>query len=350
MKRTLLTVAMVAALAVGICGAALAGSGAGAINLSFPIGARYNAMGEAGTALAQDVTAQWWNPGGLGFLSQRPEPHDLHIMQSSLAEGLADDIGLYWAGYAAPMGESGALGFSLNFLDMGEQQGTDENGNLTRAFNSYMFAFGATYGALLTPDLGIGLGVKYFRDKLADDSAMQDSEGGGSGDSFGVDLGVLWKVPSLKTNFAIAIANLGPDITHVDADQSDPMPRKLTLGLAHSLYHSEYMNVLLVGDYLVPLYKWKDSTSSTGSTGSYGTDLELSQEEHGVGAEWSYLRSLFVRFGYKSAGYGDIKDTTFGFGVDLATWANQPITFDFATVPQARGLPNVTRMSLAYRF
>jgi hypothetical protein len=350
MKRTLLTVAIVAALAMGICGAALAGSGAGAINLSFPIGARYNAMGEAGTALAQDVTAQWWNPGGLGFLSQRPEPHDLHIMQSSLAEGLADDIGLYWAGYAAPMGSSGTLGFSLNFLDMGEQQGTDENGNLTREFNSYMFAFGASYGALLTPDLGVGLGVKYFRDKLADDSAMQDTEGSGSGDSFGVDLGVLWKVPSLKTNFAVAIANLGPNVTHVDAEQSDPLPRKLTLGLAHSLYHSEFMSVLLVGDYLVPLYKWKDSVSTAGSTGGYTTAIEPSQAEHGFGAEWSYLHSLFVRVGFKSAAYGDIKDSTFGFGVDLATWANQPITFDFATVPQARGLPNVSRMSLAYRF
>jgi hypothetical protein len=29
---------------------------------------------------------------------------------------------------------------------------------------------------------------------------------------------------------------------------------------------------------------------------------------------------------------------------------NQPITFDFAKVPQAEGLPNVTRLSLAYRF
>lgn len=342
MKRTLLTVAMVAALATGICGVALAGSGAGAINLSFPIGARYNAMGEAGTALAQDVTAQWWNPGGLGFLAQRPEPHDVHIMQSSLAEGLAEDIGLYWGGYATPMGDNGAIGFSLNYLDMGEQQGTDENGNLTTEFQSYMFAFGATYGALVTPDLGIGLGVKYFRDKLADDSAMQDSEGGGSGDSFGVDLGLLWKVSRIKTNFGIALANLGPDIKHVDADQSDPMPRKLTLGAAHSLYHSEYMSVLLVADYLVPLYKWKGN--------DYGFGIESSQEEHGVGAEWSYLRSLFVRMGYKSAEYGDIKDSTFGFGIDLSTWANQPITFDFAKVPQARGLPNVTRMSVAYRF
>ncbi len=60
--------------------------------------------------------------------------------------------------------------------------------------------------------------------------------------------------------------------------------------------------------------------------------------------------SLFVRFGYKSAQYGDIQDTTFGFGVDLERWVGQALTFDFAKVPQAEGLPNVTRLSLAYRF
>ncbi|MBK8166305.1 MAG: PorV/PorQ family protein [bacterium] len=376
MKRTLLTVALAAALTTGICGAALAGSGAGAINLSFPVGARYNALGEAGTALSQDVTAQWWNPGGLGFLPQRDEPHDLHIMQSSLAEGLADDIGLYWGGYAAPMGDRGAIGFSLNFLDMGEQQGTDESGNETGVFRSYMFAFGASYGVLVTPNVGVGLGVKYFRDKLAEDNIIKDTQGGGSGDSFGVDLGVLTKVPTFQfaeipvvghllwkwpakipvvgkywpmnwidvdgANFALALANLGPDIKHVDADQSDPMPRKATIGFAGSLYHSEYMGLLLVADYLVPLYKWKDD--------DYGFGLESSQEEFGFGAEWNYLRSLFVRIGYKSAAYGDIKDTTFGFGVDLARWVDQPLTFDFAKVPQAEGLPNVTRLSLAYRF
>lgn len=342
MKRTLTTVALVAALATGICGTALAGSGAGAINLSFPVGARYNALGESGTALAQDVTAQWWNPGGLGFLPQRDQPHDVHIMQSSLAEGLAEDIGLYWGGYATPMGENGALGVSLNYLDMGEQQGTDENGVETGVFRSYMFAFGACYGVRVSPNVGLGLGVKYFRDKLAETNVMQDTQGGGSGDSFGVDLGLMWKVPSLKSNIGIAMANLGPDIKHVDADQSDPMPRKLTIGIAHSLYHSEYMGFLLVADYLVPLYKWKDN--------DYGFGLETSQKEYGVGAEWNYLRSLYVRLGYKSAEYGDIKDSTFGFGVDLDRWVGQPIAFDFAKVPQAQGLPGVTRLSLAYRF
>lgn len=343
MRRLALTIVLAVVLTSGISTLAVAGSGAGAINLTFPIGARYNALGEAGTALSQDVTAMWWNPGGLAFLPGRKEKHDLHIMQSSLAAGLATDIGLYWAGYGTPMGDHGALAFSLNYLDMGEQEGRDEFGNDTGTFRSYMFAFQATYGVQVSRTLGVGMGVKYFRDKLADDQIIQDSQpGGGSGDSFGVDLGLLWKAPHLRSNFGLAIANLGPDIVHVDSDQSDPMPRKATVGWAFSVYNSEYMGILVVADYLVPLYKWKGN--------DYGLGFEWDQYEYGVGAEWNYLRSLFVRFGYKAAEFGDIKDTTFGFGVDMDRWLRKAITFDYASVPQATGLDRVNRLSLGYRF
>ena len=44
------------------------------------------------------------------------------------------------------------------------------------------------------------------------------------------------------------------------------------------------------------------------------------------------------------------KLSTFGFGVDMDRWVGQAITFDFASVPQARGLPKVSRLSLGYRF
>lgn len=335
MKR--ISTAAVLAMAFMCGGGQALASGAGAINLVFPVGARYNALGESGTALSQDVTAMWWNPGGLAFLRQS----ELHIMQSSLAEGLADDIGLYWIGYGTRLGETGGLGISLNYLDMGEQQGTSEDQTDKGTFGSYEWAVTATGGVQVTQNIGVGLGVKYFRDQLAPDSQLQDTGGGGGGDSFGVDLGLLWKVAK-RTNVGLAVANLGPGIKHVDADQSDPMPRKVTVGLAQSVYNSEYMRLLVVGDYLVPLYKYQDD--------SWGTGFAFEEKEYGFGTEWSYLRSLFVRFGYKSAEFGDISDITYGFGVDMERWLGTAITFDFASVPQATGLPKVSRLSFGGRF
>jgi len=344
MKLRTLVASLLLVVLAGIPGLALAGSGAGAIILAFPVGARYNALGESGTALAQDAAATWFNPGGLAFLATRTDPHDIQIMQSPLASGLADDIGLYWGAYAGRTG-NGAWGVSLTYLDMGTQLATGEQGEDLGSFSSYEFVIQGNYAVRVSTNVGIGLGVKYFRDKLADDQFLQDTQGGGgSGDSFGVDLGVLWKVPQLRMNLGAAISNLGPDITHVDEDQSDPMPRKFTAGLAFGLFQSRYTGLILVGDYQLPLYNWNQSAED------YGLGFEPDQDEWGLGVEWHYDHSLFVRAGYKSADYGDITDYTFGFGVDLKKWVKQAITFDFASVPQAEGLDRVNRFSLGYRW
>ncbi|HOX26254.1 MAG TPA: PorV/PorQ family protein [Candidatus Krumholzibacteria bacterium] len=342
MKRNLTPTLLVGLIAFGSAAPAFAGSGAGAIVLSFPIGARYNALGEAGIALAQDATAAWFNPGGMAFLGQRAETSDVQLMYSKLAAGLAEDISLTWLGYAGDMG-SGTIGFSVTYLDMGEQQATSEDEEDLGTFSSYEYVLQGNLAFPLSPDLGVGLGVKYFRDKLAPDQIVKDGQGG-SAQSFGVDLGLLYKVPGTKLNTALAIANLGPNITHVDDAQSDPMPSKITAGLAYGLVNSEFMGLILVGDFQLPLYKWNSDKEK------YSFGLETDQEEWGVGAEWNYDRSLFLRAGYKSAEYGDITDYTFGFGVDMKKWLGQALIFDFASVPQAEGLDRVSRFTLGYRW
>ena len=62
--RALLTTLVVLATVLSLAQPAQAVSQAGGIGLTFPVGARFNALGEAGTALSSDVTALWWNPGG----------------------------------------------------------------------------------------------------------------------------------------------------------------------------------------------------------------------------------------------------------------------------------------------
>ena len=343
MKRLLTVTLLGVTCILGSALPAQAGVGAGAIVLSFPIGARYNALGEAGTALAQDATATWFNAGGLAFMGDRRETHDVQLMYSKLAAGLADDISLSWAGYASAVGNNGAFALTFTYLNMGEQLATDEDGNPIGTFQSYEFVIQGNYALKLSQNAGLGFGVKYFRDKLADNNVLQDGSGG-SGDSFGVDVGFLYKVPAARLNIAAVANNIGPDIKHVDADQADPMPRKFTLGLAYGLFSTEYMGFLLVGDYQLPLYKWDQGQED------YVFGFETSQEEWGVGAEWNYDRSLFLRAGYKSASYGDIQDWTFGVGFDLKKWVGQAIIFDFAQVPQAEGLDRVSRFTVGYRW
>ncbi len=339
-SKSLLIMLLAALTVLGAATSALAISGAGAIALEFPIGARYNALGEAGTALSQDATAMWWNPGGLGFAT---DVHDgrVHAMQSKLVPDLADDIALYWGGYVGRKW-GGSLGFNITYLSMGEQLSTGDDGTEGELFNSNMWAASLVYGTRLSPNLGFGIGFKFFRDNLAPDEVLQDGQGG-SGSTFAVDAGVLWKVPSLRSNFAVVLSNLGPNITHVDADQSDPLPRKLTFGVAHSIMHTEATSLLFVTDLLVPLLSWDDTNDD------YKVGTDFGETEWGVGLEWSYLQSLFIRFGYKK-GTGQIEDMTWGLGMHMGKWVGQNVTFGYASVPQAKGLKNVNRFSVGYDF
>lgn len=375
-RTTTLATMLAAAALLAFASPALAVSGAGAIALEFPIGGRYNALGEAGTALSQDATAMWWNPGAFAFATDHHNGR-AHAMQSKLVPDLADDIALYWGGYATRKW-GGSLGFNITYLSMGEQEGTDDNGNPTGTFKSNMWAFGMVYGTRISQNVGAGLGVKFFRDNLAPDDLTQDGTGG-SGSTFAVDAGlltkvqswkfstipvvgtVLWKapmkVPGLKaiwplqwldpqfggTNLGLSVSNLGPDITHVDSDQSDPLPRKVTLGMAYGVYHSQAMSLLLVGDMLVPLLSWDDANDD------YGFGMDFDEKEFGAGVEWEYDGSLFVRFGWKE-GTGEISGETYGFGMNLGKWLGQNIEFSYASVPQAQGLSSVNRFSIGYDF
>lgn len=335
--------------AAGIPSAALAASGAGAIVLSFPVGARYNALGESGVGLAQDVSATWFNPGGLAFLPDWGVTMDAQVMHSAVAEGLADDMGLTSLGGAYAASGVGVLAGSFTYLDMGEQEAVDEDGNSKGTFSSYEYVLQGNMAFKLTPNVGLGFGAKYFRDSLAPDAQLQDQTGG-SGWSYAFDAGMLVKFPELVEeihmgmNLGVAVMNVGPkSITHVDEDQADPMPRKAAVGIGWQIAQYEYLGLVLAADYQVPLYKWNNEDNK------YGFGFDTSQNEWGVGIEPNYDRSLFLRFGRKSADYGDIHGWTYGFGVDLTKWTDLGVRFDFASVPQAKGLDSVKRFSLAFR-
>lgn len=322
----------VAALCVLVVAAptALAVSQAGGISLTFPVGSRYNALGEAGTALSTDHTSQWWNPGGFAFASDRGSDRGVHLMYTKLVPDLADDVFLTYLAFGTRVEGWGMVGLNVTYLDQGTQQATDENGDFIGDFDSKQYAFGLTYGVKMTEKFGVGLGIKYMRDELAPDDVTQDLSAG-IGDSWGVDLGFRYQV---MEPFAVGltVANFGPDITFVDEAQADPMPLTLRIGLAYDIWRSPVQQVTAVFDYLDSLVA-EDETVVTG-----------------LGVEWGYSGYLFLRAGWKSDPEGDIQGITGGLGVDMANLIDQNLTFDYANVPQAKTLDTVHRFSLSWEF
>jgi hypothetical protein len=340
MSRNQLLGWALALLVLGSAGDALAVSQAGAIHLTFPIGARYNGLGESGTALADDAAAIWWNPGGFAFAADDGYDWDLEVMQSPLAAGLADDVNLYWLGGGKYVDGWGMFGAAITYLDQGDQesQGTNTDPNDPEAssttFSSYEFSVNLSWGFKLTENWGGGLNAKYIRIELAPAEVTQDlGTGGGAGDasSFAVDVGVrgelvdgLW--------FGASLANLGPDLTFIDADQSDPLPFTGRMGLAYDIFNSSVSRFTITGDYLMSLVNEDDTQVFSG------------------GLEWGYSELLYVWGGYKHDDEGDIRDYTAGAGVDFNRWIGQPLRFGYASVPQADGLDRVNRFTLGYSF
>ncbi|MBK8164371.1 MAG: hypothetical protein IPK64_00250 [bacterium] len=188
---------------------AFAAPGAGAISLSFNTSARAAGMGDTGVATVWGGdTNVWANPAMLAF---RPGLR-YGTMHSKLAKGLAENIfidkkeltlGVPGAGLLLADGPIDHV-----YLDLGLQQGTDESGNPTGLFQSYMksqswgVALGAADILRLTKvadiggwfDVAGGIVWKDFQDQLAGDGVIQDAHGAGRGEASARDQGWVARV------------------------------------------------------------------------------------------------------------------------------------------------------------
>ena len=96
-------------------------------------GAKQAGMGEAYSAIADDATAAWWNPGAVAFLAK----NNLAFMHSQLVPDLASDVYYEFLGYTHEIQGVGSLSFNLVYLTYGESIATDDTGNFRRINCNY---------------------------------------------------------------------------------------------------------------------------------------------------------------------------------------------------------------------
>lgn len=114
------------------------------------VGARAKGMGDAFCAVADDVTAVYWNPAGLA----KVKASGLSVMYRDLfGLGLIDYT---YAGYAQPGFGKGAVGFT--WIRLATSNSVDY---LKYSENTYMFAYGFSLGGAFKA-MSIGAGVKYY--------------------------------------------------------------------------------------------------------------------------------------------------------------------------------------------
>ena len=281
-------------------------------------GARGIAMGESYVAIADDATASYFNPAALA--GQNRKKLNLTYMKW-LPEFGFDDMYYSFLAYSQPVPGWGNIGINATLMNLGEQQRTDERGQLGEPFSSYDAAVSGAFGADVGDHVSAGIGLKFIRSNLADQGAGLE-QGKGVGNSFAADLGMLWRLSPALT-FGAALRNLGPKIAYIDASQADPLPQHVVAGLAYKLLDTEYNDVLLSLDLYKPLIA--DGSFATNLIKAWTDDKakdEIREMDLHVGGEYKYGLSkraddsfFAMRGGYSMDRDGELNLWTVGVGL-----------------------------------
>ncbi len=256
----------------------------------------------------------------------------IDLMHVNWLPELADDL---WYGFMSFVHDFswGTTGVSLTGISYGTFQRTGEMGpEVLGDFESFDIALGLSYGTSLTNKLKGGVTAKIIYSRLADIGAGEE-RGTGSATGFAIDMGLLQQVND-RLRLGLAITNIGPKMTYIDAAQADDLPRNLAFGFAYELMKSDFYELLVTSEINKILVGLDD-----------GFSAELEQTVFNTGAEFIYGNILALRAGYIHDEEGKIKTMTLGAGVSLA----DRLKFDFAYIPSnsSVALANTLRISLA---
>jgi hypothetical protein len=305
--------------------------------LQIGVGSRAIGMGGAYVATANDASAMYWNPGGMGRLRSV----ELIFVHTNWIA----DISFDYAGFVLPLPGVGTLGANITMLNMGEmkvrtvdlQDGTGEFFNVTDV------AIGLSYGFNLTDRFSLGFNVKYISQSIWKEKA----------EGFAIDLGTIYDTPIKGLRIGAALTNFGTDmrmqgddlLVYHDIDptqlgnndrifaelqtESWPLPLNFQLGLAWDIWQNQTHRLTLASDAAHPI----DNTES----------LHL-------GAEYGFKDKFFLRLGYRNLFLRDSEEgLTAGAGVHLALLGNFQISVDYAYADFGR-LENAQRFSVILNF
>lgn len=322
-------------------------------------GTRAAALGDAFSAINNDVTAALWNPSGLAIMDKRQAA--ISYLDRTQLFGDAGE-GLYYAFFAGamPLGDAGTLGTMLQLEGQGTIDVTIDSPEPIRTENlGTNWVWTVSYADKLAKDLLGGISGKIISLKLGEEGAR----------AYAIDVGVQYDVPTTLVPIQVgaAVQNWGTRIHFIDENQSDPLPRLLRFGTAVTLYDQGNHQVRLIGDLTASIHKLREDEEQLEAdllrlnegikeenekrlAGEQELKPEITREgllsDRGVGInafEWRHLQKsigleywlgsfLALRVGYKEEpGINLLNFTdhlTYGLGVRLLNYQ-----IDFAQLP-----------------
>ncbi|MDD5260090.1 MAG: PorV/PorQ family protein [bacterium] len=277
----------------------------GAQFLKVGVGARATAMGGVYTGVADDVSALYWNPGGLGGIKSTEVIYTYNKW--------FQDITHHFVGGAVPT-EFGVFGLGVTMLGMDDlEKRSGDTPDPEGTFKAQDMAIAFAYGTSVTENLMVGGSLKMLSSKIDDESAS----------GMAVDLGALMKTGVQGLNVGFAVTNLGGEYKFID--EGDPLPMTIKLGAGYKVLNDA---LTLAADVIYP----NDNDIMFGG----GVEYAL---KFGTGG------ALALRTGYKTGvDSGGMSGLGAGIGISY-----QMFGFDFAWAPYG-DLGDAIRGSLSLKF
>ncbi len=271
--------------------------------LKMGFGARNVSMGDAGTAISNDVTSLFYNPANLAATSGS----EIMLMHNQWIQGINSELlGARSSIFGIPF----AIGF--NVTSVSDIEVRTKPGDPLTKFNAEYFFGSLSSGFNITDNIAAGLTVKYLYEGMYTNDAT----------GWGFDFGLSYNTPLKGLKAAAVIKNLGS--MNKLMQESTKLPTELRIGPAYSFN----------------LIDPKFEITTTAEFQKY----TLTNDNHiNVGAEIFYDHLIALRGGYQS-GY-ESKSFTGGFGL---MWGN--LHFDYAFQPFSYGLGSANMFSLRFKF
>ena len=248
--------------------------------------ARAAGMGDAFTAIADDVTTIFYNPAGLTNLngSVFNFNHTDWIVNSSIISGAI----------ATPFGRNGALGLSIVKFDTEDFEETtvaDPEGT-GRMINAGDLALAIAYAIQLTDNLSFGFKGQYLEENIDADKATAVT----------ADFSTYYKTGFRDLTLAMIMKNFGPEAKFLSDKFKLP------------LYFNINTAMSLMGSKGSP-FQWLVSVES-----AFATDY---RDRYHLGTEMWIADMIAIRGGYKF--YYDTEDWTLGAGLKLGLGSREVI-------------------------
>ncbi len=282
--------------------------------LKIGVGGRATAMGDAFVAIANDVSALYWNPAGLTQFSENQVmfSHNQWVV----------DINHDFIGAVYHLDDANTFGVSLTSLSMDEMKVTTEYAPFGTGeyFGFSDMGIAISYSRKMTDQFSFGGTVRYIEETL-DKLKMR---------GIMIDLGTYYWTGLGSTRFAVTVTNFGNDLapdgevvlvgnrTKSDWQTFSP-PTMFRIGFALEPYEDDEHKVT--------------------------TSIQLNHpndnsENLSLGVEYVWNKMFFARGGYKIN--VDEQNYSFGAGVNVPiSIANVSVDYAFA---------NFTKLGSAHRF